>query len=295
MKTDTNNLPVKIEEQIQSSGMTNLSRAQEIAINYAPYLQQIDEQAEIVKGLKKGNSEHVAIAKRARLDLGKICSAVGERKTEDKKTILIAGRFIDGLYNTVNGAGRLTQGEAKEIEDHAEMLEKAKKDKLRISREKEIAVFDVNPGVGDIADMSADVWGYYIAGLKKDKKDREESERKAEAERVNKLMIESLRWERAEEIKPYYDFFEEKEGQNLGEICQEDFDRILIDLKKKKSVHEKEQEKIRKENARLKEEAELKIITDQKAEVERQRLAKIEQDKRDKIDRERLDKEIKLN
>lgn len=285
MNTETNNLPVKIKEQIQSSGMTNLSRAQEIAINYAPYLQQIDEQAEIVKGLKKGNPEHVTIAKRARLDIGKICSAVGERKKEDKQTILIAGRFIDGLYNTVNGAGRLTQGEAKEIEDHAEMIEKAKKDKLRAKREKEISEFDVNPGTGDIADMSDEVWKYYIDGLKNDRDIRVAEEEKAEREKIEAQKKQDLFYARRKKLIQFSQF--NIQNELTIETTEKDFIAIVEKGEKLKAEFQADQKRIKAENEKLKKEREEKIIADEKAEIERQRLAKIEQDKRDKIEQER--------
>ncbi len=282
-------LPVVIQEQIQISGMQDLTRAQAIAVNYAPFLAEIDEHADKLKALKKGVIGDDAKAKRIRIDLGKICSAADNQKKADKQTILLAGRFIDGLFNTINGAGRLTQGEAKEIEDYAEMLVIVKKNKLRLKREKEIAEFDVNPGTGDIADMNNEVWKYYIDGLNNDRNIRIAAEKEAERARIEAQRKLNLFAARNEKLIQFSQF-------NIqNELSSETTEKEFIDIVEKGETMKKEfkveQERIRKENEQLKKEAELKRISDEKAEVERQRLAKIEQDKRDKIERERLDKE----
>jgi len=178
------NLPEKINSAVKSSGV-ELSKAEAIAANYAPFMEQIAAQSEIVKGLTLGDPKDVEKAKRVRIDIGKICSSVGEQKTKDKAEVLVVGRFIDSLFNTVEGYGRLTQSDAKEIETHAEQIETKRLSDLRESRLAELVEFEGIEPMG-VAAMSPDVWGNYLAGVKvafTAKKEAEEAARVA-AEQV---------------------------------------------------------------------------------------------------------------
>ncbi|MCH8067813.1 MAG: hypothetical protein IID16_00870 [Candidatus Marinimicrobia bacterium] len=158
-----------------------------------------------------------------------------------KASLLIETRAIDGLRNIVKYAVIDHENSLLEVEKHFERIEAEKLEKLREERNSILEKYDVNPGVGDPALMSEDVWGHYIASVELDHKTKIEAEKKAEIERIEK-------------------------------------DKAFI----------KEQKRIRLENERLKKEAELKLISDQKEEKERQRLAKFESDKRAEKEKERL-------
>lgn len=159
-------LPVKINEVIKNSNITDLTKAEEIASHYAPFLGEVSEQIKLLKKLKKGNAEDAEKAKRIRLDLGKICSRTGDLKKKDKEFLLIQTRFVDALFNTVEGAARITQEEAKEIENHFELIEQERIEKLFVERNDKLLVFmsdgDIVPA--NLGEMPEEQWKIYLKG-----------------------------------------------------------------------------------------------------------------------------------
>lgn len=121
-----------------------------------------------------------------------------------------------------------------------------------------------------------------IKAKEEEERKRLEEERKAEAEQLRIEKIQELHNERERILLPYSQWWEEElETTNFGEIPEEEFNNILISLKKEKEDYDKEQEKIRIENEKLrkqKEAAEKKRKQqEEKARIERE---KIEAEKR---------------
>jgi len=88
-----NTLPVKIKEVVELSKIEDLTKAEKIAFSYAPLMNEVTEQGDLIKQLKIGNEEDVEKAKRIKLDLGKICSRASQQKTIDKEIVLLESRF----------------------------------------------------------------------------------------------------------------------------------------------------------------------------------------------------------
>jgi len=130
-------------KEVVIASKIELTKAESIAANYSPILAEVQEQMTIVKTLVKGEAAHVDKAKRVRIDLGRIASKAANQKKIDKEDLLLQTRFIDALFNTVEGAARITQGEAKEIEEYFEKQEaerKAEDERLaKIEAEKKAA------------------------------------------------------------------------------------------------------------------------------------------------------------
>jgi len=161
-------LPAQLKTVVETSNIEDLTKAEKIASNYAPLMNEVTAQGKLIKKLKKGNEEDLTKAKRIKIDIGKICAKALTQKKTDKETILLQTRFIDALYNTVNGAARLNQDEAKEIELHFENIEKEKIEKLFNDRSKLLNEFlNENDLIPDfIGEMSEEVWNNYFTGIK---------------------------------------------------------------------------------------------------------------------------------
>ena len=127
-------------------------------------------------------------------------------------------------------------------------------------------------------------------------------------ERIEAERLQTIRDDRTMELSKYYN----EDGPGIGdlalmsdEVWKHYIKSVEVDFKAKKDAEilaEKEriakekaeieeQKRIKAENEKLKKDAELKRIADEKAEKERERLAKIESDKRAKIEKERLAKQ----
>ena len=180
MKTNQTTLPAQLDEQVKNSGL-ELSEAQSLAANYAPFFEVVAAKEAELKVLEKGNAAHVASAKRIRVDLGKTCSALESVKKEHKAALLTRTRYIDGLFNAANGYARLTQETAKDIEDHFERIEAERKANLREVRAAQLVPFEgLEPTT--IAEMSDAEWANYLIGVEAGFKARIEAEAKAKAE-----------------------------------------------------------------------------------------------------------------
>jgi hypothetical protein len=226
------------------------------------------------------------------LDLGKICSSVAERKKIDKHAILIEGRFVDGLFNVVNGAARITQEEAKEIEKHWEIEEEKKKVIIRTERTRQMFELDSSYGMGDISDMNEEVWSHFLNGIKSEKEAKIEAERKAESDR-----IEAEKKRKAKEAKLRAENKILRETERIAaEILKKELDKAAATMKaeqekqeaartKEKAEYEKKLAKERK--IRLAEQFEKDRILQElkeKQEDEAREKARIEKEKKEKFE-----------
>jgi len=225
------NTQLTIKEVVELSKIEDLTKAEKIASSYAPMMNEVTEQGNLLKQLEKGNAEDVGKAKRIKLDLGKICSRAAQQKTIDKQVVLLETRFIDALFNSVNGAARLNQEEAKEIEQHFDIIERERIVKLQGERETEVRKYsDEMVTVPDfLGAMNDDIWNNYFTGVKANYTAKLEAEKlaeqqrieanKKEVERIKQLAIDNAKLIEAAKLKEAQDLADEKERQRLAKIA----------------------------------------------------------------------------
>jgi len=284
----------ELQEVVKTSGLPDLTKAEKIASNYAPFFNQVSEQSAILKTLKKGVKEDVEGARRVRIDLGKIASATEAQKKIDKEIVLIETRFIDSLNNTVVNAARLTQAEAKEIEDHFENIEKQRIQQLQIDRVSMLTPFYEDAHMMNLSSMDEEVFQAYFDKKKQDfefieeaKKQAElkriKDEKQAEIERIAKEKSIALHNERKEKILPIWNFVPvDKRDMDFSEFSEEAWNSLFEFSAKEKEIYNNEQLKIAEENKRLKKEAEEQ---EAKAETERKKQAEINRKKQEEADK----------
>jgi len=252
-------LTVQLQEIVASSGITNkdeLTKAAAIAANYAPLMNEVSEIGEKIKKLVKDNPGDLKLARRYKLDLGKTCSKATEQKKIDKQDILLQTKFIDALFNTVNGAARLNQEEAKQIELHHENIEKEAKEKLFKIRVNLLTPFlDDNSIIPDfIGEMTEEIWNSYFLGIQTNfnlKIEIAKNTEKAEIEKAEKDQIESNRKDIAYDFKPYW-----TNNTDFRNMSEKDFQAEIKIWQKAKKIADDKQKAIAIENAKLKKEAE---------------------------------------
>ena len=181
-------LPAQILQVVQTTNADiPQTKIKTIAAKYAPYMQQVNDIAHDVAKLQKGNSEHVEQAKRARIDLGKICSAVEQRKKQDKAGLLLEANYYQALFNTVNGAARIVQDEAKEIEKFAELQAKRIAQELQEKRISQVTKYGVDGQYIDVGTMSEEVWQNFLLGTKTAWKQKQQAQEKAKQDEIDRL------------------------------------------------------------------------------------------------------------
>jgi len=191
---DNQLITTELKEVVQSSKI-ELTKAESIASNYAPILAEVQVQMEVVKTLVKGEKLHVEKAKRVRIDLGRIASKAAAQKKADKDELLLQTRFIDALFNTVEGAARITQNEAKEIEEHFEKLEAERKATLRAERWSVLSEFMDHEPIG-LDNMEQTVFDNLLSGAKFAHEAKLKAEQEAEAERLRLIEEQRIEQER---------------------------------------------------------------------------------------------------
>lgn len=270
-------LPAELKEKVEKSGLV-LNRAERIAAGYAPFLADLKIEADKLRGLDKSNPDHAEIAKRVRIDIGKICSLNSKQKKADKQKILIAQRFIDGLYNTVEGFGRLTQGEAEDIENHFINIEKEKVAKISEERESEMVKYLT----GDedsrlmyaqsmkLGEMPKDVYDVLIHGYKQQAEMRLEADRKAEEARLAAEKKAQVTQQRKELVLPLSNY-QKPDDIDYPSVSDDEFDKYMAGLQKRKKESDAENERVKQQQ--IQQEAELKKEAEEKAKLEEE-LAK---------------------
>lgn len=194
-----------------------------------------------------------------------------------KEFFLAGGRFVDAIKNKENQINEQMEAKLMDAEKHFENLEKERIEKLNKERIEKIMPYVEDVFGLDLGNMAEDVFNAYYESKKKEHEERLETERKAEAERIENERKQKVLNERLFEISKYGNHAPTKP---LLDTSEKDWKELLRISKENLAEYEAKQEKIRKENERLKKEAE-----------ERDRLAKLEEEKRTKQEAERKAKE----
>ena len=291
-------LPEKIQEQITTSGINDLNLAESIASNFSPFLVEITDETDKLKGLELGNEEHVEIARRVNINLGKIRSRKNETKKEQKDYYLKVGKFIDSLANVNEGLITLGQEEAQKHSKYFDRMEAERIQKLKEERNalmEPYSDFEI-PNIELYSPEAFDkmLENYKLAHESRIKAEKEAEEARIEAEKKEKELDDRI-VKRNEELRPYFPFMGQ-ETPNFRLMSEEDYQETLSNLKKAKSDHEAEQERIRAENERLKKEAEKKAEAEEIKKAEEKSL-KEKSERRNKagIARQEILHEIGVN
>jgi len=187
------------------------------------------------------------------------------RKTSGE-VFLRAKQFVDAIGKKESFVNEQAEGQLEAIERYAENLEKQRLETLHQERLAMVAVYvdDVST-LPNLSGMDQDVFEAYLQTKKASFEAKIAAEKKAEEERLERERIQNLHNDRFQLLLPYWQFVENKEA-NFGVMSQEDFEYLILVAKNSKIALEKDQELIRLENLRLKEEADKR-----EAELKKQR------------------------
>lgn len=250
----------------------DLTKAQEHALAFAPYMQQYHELASVLSGMDKVSptADDAKKAREARLKMVKIRTGSETIKDERKAIMLIESNLIQDLYNVVKNTCALTESEFLAIEKHQERVESERLEKLAESRRTLLSEYgDVNQFV-DLKAMDDETFGKFLENEKlaftarkeaaeKEEQERLAAEKKAEEERLARIEAERKEQERVK-----------AENEKL---------RLENEAKEKELAAER------------KKQAEEKAEADRLAKIESDRQAKIQAEKDAEIDKLKAEQE----
>lgn len=262
------------------------NKAKELESLYLPMIKMLSEMEDQYNNIvsKEITKELIPEAKRLKIDIAQVRIKADKARTKAKAEILRAGNAIQGAYNTLKYAVISKEEKLLEIIQHFENLEREKNEKLEDERNIILSKYQsdiITPGLGV---MPESVWNNFLAGTKLNYENKKAAEGKAEKERIEKEKAEKLYYERLKLIAPYKDFNQIFE-LNINTLIK-DFDKLLKNLIEQKKTYDIDQENIRKENERLKKEAEKakgkRLIEEKQRQIKEEKERKIREEKEKK-------------
>ncbi len=128
-----------------------------------------------------------------------------------------------------------------------------KKKALANERAERLAAYDCHTGGFNLGEMDENSFMALLNGAKKTFEDKIEAERKAEEKRLEDERMVRLHRERKNGILHLWNFMPEwRDEECFADFTEDKWVEIVAIAETKKSEHEKEQERIRLENERLK-------------------------------------------
>lgn len=262
------------------------SKAEKIKATFEPMAKMLLEFEKAFKEVtleaEKEITKDVTIkAKRLRIDIGKVRTNTEKVRIAEKEEYLRAGKAIDGVSNILKWAVIDKENELKEIENHFEIQEQKRLEKLQTERVGKLLKYVEDAEDRNLSGMDKDVWQAYFTTKKKEYDDRIVAEKQAEIDRIAKARKLKLHDDRKESIIDLWQFVPNTIKQkDFSDYMPGAWDLEVENIHKNKAKFEAKQERIRKDNIRLQKEADKK---------ERQRIKEAE-----KTEKIRLKKEAEL-
>jgi hypothetical protein len=172
-----------------------------------------------------------------------------------KAFFLAGGRFVDAIKNKEIAVNFYMEERLEEAEKFFENQEKERKEAQRLQRYEELSKYTENAGMYPLADISEEAFQELLKGarLSYEQAEAEKAEQarraREEAEKVNRYN------KRIYELKPFEDVYSPDDNLDLKEMSEADYQELLTALKDAKKAILEEQERIKKENEKLKQEA----------------------------------------
>lgn len=269
------------------------NRGLEIVNKFSPLQFEINAYNEQYKSILESElTEELTVkARDLRLKLKDIrTKQVNKIHKSEKDFYLQGGRFVDAWKNKLNTIIEVQEDKLQQIEDYFLNIEKQKIEDLRNSRWLRLKEYtDLEPN--DLGLMSEDIFNATLNGFIQIEKEKELEQKRIEEEKAEEERILKLHNLRKEKTLPFFDFWnEEDKKQNLGIISESDFNTFFDRIQLNKKEFDIKQEEFRKENERLRLEAELK-----QKEIEKQQKIEAEKLRKEILEKEKLEAEIKAN
>jgi hypothetical protein len=186
-----------------------------------------------------------------------------------KDYFLKGGQFVDAIKRLEVEINTRMEDNLELIEKHQELKEQKRRDDLKAERLLELLEYkDFVPNGIDLGIMSNEEYRKIFNGAKLQFDAKVTEELKAEEKRLEDQRLDSVEKDRRIEIAPYVQFLSHSPA--LREMSDAEYQELLKSLTEAKKQHDDEQEAIRLENIRLKEEAEAK---ESELKAERDRVA----------------------
>lgn len=144
----------------------------------------------------ESQSDIMKLAKEARLRIRDVRTAVEAKRKDLKSDSLNYGRAIDKIANHLKSNLEEAEAHLKQQEDYIKIQEEKRKEELKQIRTKELSEYVTDCSYMDLANMSQESYDQLLENSKIALIARQEAERKAEEERLARIVQEKEEKER---------------------------------------------------------------------------------------------------
>lgn len=283
---------------VANSGIER-TKAQTVLDSFTQYFEEASKWEQQTAGLvitDVSQTREMKLAREGRLQLKEIRVNAEKTRKKLKENIVIEGRFIDSIYNLIEGVTKPLETVLLEKEQFVERQEAARIEDIRLSRAEALAIYEVDTSYYDLGNMPEVSYAQLCENSRIAAESRAQAQRKAEEDRIAAEKAEQEERARiAEENARLKAEAEAREAEIAAERkAREESEaieraRIEAEQKAKDEAARAEQAKIEAENERLRQEAEkarreLQAKADAEAEAARQEAKRIESERIAKIE-----------
>lgn len=286
--TKNNQLQVIVEE----SGLEE-NKVQELLSHFGTDFKEAQELATKSRGINvtsEDQKKEMAEARTARLKLREVRIRVEKTRQELKEDSLRVGKAIDGAANIIKALIAPVEEHLEKQEKFAESLAKKRLQDRYAERVRLLSAFLSDLTVYNLETMADESFQALLDKSHAEHLAKQEAEKKAELERIEKQKKVDLYHKRKELLIPYWQFLKgDQPSIDFGEIPEDSFQIILKEVKEAKKQKDVADEKMRLENEKLKKEAEDR---DKKTAEEREKRENLEKQMREREEEDRKQKQL---
>ena len=286
-KTLTTSLSAELAEQFQIAP-TKAEQIMGAFTDTAKLIGELDKEYKEFAKIKEITKEISDSAKTLRLKYVKARTGANNKRKEIKAQVLLESKTIDGAGNIFKLQISERENPLMEIEKHFERIEEEKRQVLKLERiellkKLELETFDHLY----LDQMTPEIWESFYAGEKAkfeaEQKAIKEADKKAKADKE----FQKLTRNRKDIIleRGVGAFIENEVFTEIGGIEDNEFSQVLASAEKAKDDKAAEDERIRKENAKL---AKEKEEADKKLEEANRKAAKAKEEADDELAEARI-------
>jgi flagellar biosynthesis chaperone FliJ len=239
MKKELVKLPEEFQAQVVK--VSDLEWSRNVALRYVPFLEEVSELAIQLEGMSKEDPKNWEPARKIKIRMGKIRSAITEIKKEDKQDLTVKTKHIDALFNITETKVTLVQKAAEEIEKYEQKLEEERK---KVLSETRLALMQeyLNEGetpLMDLGSLTEDVFEALLEGTRirfeKAKKELEDAKALAEL-KAKAIALHEERKDSVIDVWQYLDI----EKTDFSVYSEEDFSVAVANAREKKRLADEE-------------------------------------------------------
>lgn len=171
---------------VENSGMEK-TKAQTVLDAFSGFFAEASKweaQAKMLVITDASQIHEMKMAREGRLQLKEIRVAAEKTKKKLKENIIVEGRFIDSIYNLIEGVTKPIENDLLEKEKFVERKEQARKDALAAERVEKLLPYEIDTSFYNLAEMPEAAFSQLLENTRIAYEARKEAERKAEDERI---------------------------------------------------------------------------------------------------------------